>query len=241
MNNVTDFDKIAVEYNSPLFAKEYLVNPAVLRLVGNVKRKRILDFGCGSGEVARLLAMKGGKVTGVDISKEQIKLAQKIEEKTGFGIEYSTLSLDSLLKRKKKFDVIVSNLVFHYIGPYSRLRKTLKNLAGLLKPRGIVVFSMIHPHTMRNIQTFCQKRKYPKKFYYFKSGTVYTIKTRKKGGTWLTFKQYQRTLEDILFPLFESGLGITGIAETKSNKSFLKKESQQPLFLIIRLKKLVKT
>ncbi|QQS38763.1 methyltransferase domain-containing protein [Candidatus Woesebacteria bacterium] len=46
---------------------EELVNfPSCLKLLGNIKGKRILDAGSGTGEFSNLLAARGAQVTGID-------------------------------------------------------------------------------------------------------------------------------------------------------------------------------
>ena len=44
------------------FYNELLEMPSTLELLGNVKGKNILDFGCGTGIYAKLLTKKGAKV-----------------------------------------------------------------------------------------------------------------------------------------------------------------------------------
>ena len=46
-------------------------------LLGDVHGKRIVDFGCGSGANAVLLANRGARVCGVDISEDLIRLAER--------------------------------------------------------------------------------------------------------------------------------------------------------------------
>src|SRR5207245_1662924 len=44
-------------------------------LLGDVSGKRVLDFGCGSGEKALLLARRGARVAGIDISTSLLAVA----------------------------------------------------------------------------------------------------------------------------------------------------------------------
>ena len=54
-----------------------VVLPGVLRLLAPEPNQHILDVACGQGVLARLLAAKGARVTGVDASMELIKLARE--------------------------------------------------------------------------------------------------------------------------------------------------------------------
>lgn len=38
------------------FAKQHLINPVLLRMLGDLARQRILDAGCGTGYLSRMLA-----------------------------------------------------------------------------------------------------------------------------------------------------------------------------------------
>src|ERR1700677_3857066 len=48
------------------FAKRHLLNLVLLRMLGDVRGRHILDAGCGHGYLARLLAARGARVTGVE-------------------------------------------------------------------------------------------------------------------------------------------------------------------------------
>ena len=52
------------KYPQGWFYNEMLEMPSTLELLGNVKGKKILDFGCGTGIYAKILTKKGAKVSG---------------------------------------------------------------------------------------------------------------------------------------------------------------------------------
>ena len=45
-----------------------VIKPNLLRVLGDVVGKRVLDLACGEGFFARTLALQGARVTGVDIA-----------------------------------------------------------------------------------------------------------------------------------------------------------------------------
>jgi SAM-dependent methyltransferase len=67
-------------------AKRYLLNPVVLRMLGDLPGRRVLDAGCGQGYLSRLLAARGASVVAIDID-------QALQEK----ILFLALSLDGKL------------------------------------------------------------------------------------------------------------------------------------------------
>jgi SAM-dependent methyltransferase len=58
-----DYDAIGPEGD---FGRRALLNPAIFRLLGDVRGQTILDAGCGNGYLSRLLADRGGTVVGVE-------------------------------------------------------------------------------------------------------------------------------------------------------------------------------
>ena len=62
------------------YFREELNNPGMLRLIGKVKGLEVLDIACGEGYNTRILAGKGAKVTGVDLSRKLIEHAKSQEK-----------------------------------------------------------------------------------------------------------------------------------------------------------------
>ncbi len=54
-----------------------LIDPTVLRLLGEVSDKDVLDLGCGNGYLSRGLAKQGARVTAVDSNPKIIYHATK--------------------------------------------------------------------------------------------------------------------------------------------------------------------
>ena len=52
-------------------------NQCVFRNIGGADGKRILDFGCGTGEISTELGIMGASVTGIDISPDLIEVAER--------------------------------------------------------------------------------------------------------------------------------------------------------------------
>ena len=65
--------KFLEQYKKGYLARDFVVNPALFKVLGDIKGKKILDLGCGVGILSRAMADNGADVLGVDISKESIK------------------------------------------------------------------------------------------------------------------------------------------------------------------------
>jgi 2-polyprenyl-3-methyl-5-hydroxy-6-metoxy-1,4-benzoquinol methylase len=126
------------------FARHHLLNPTLLALLGDVRGRKVLDAGCGNGYFARLLAKKGGIVTGVEPAL--YRLAVEWEQAAPQGVFYLEEDLSLLLSRlphlSGAFDTVVCNLVLQDIPDCDA---AIANCLGCLRPGGDFVFSILHP------------------------------------------------------------------------------------------------
>ena len=154
MKGITDeavrqgWDDVAAWWVSRYTAKgdinrEWVIDPAVLEILGNVKGRRILDAGCGTGYLARILAEAGASVDGIDVSAKQLEAARKDQAQETLEIRYRQGDLANLSPfRGGTFDIAVSNIVLQDV---RRLREAVKEVYRVLRPGGRFVFSITHP------------------------------------------------------------------------------------------------
>src|SRR5438477_5370536 len=86
-------------------------------LLGDVRGRTVLDFGCGSGENTLLLARRGAKVLGVDISADLINLARRrlaINELDG-AAEFVVASAHELPIENESMDVAFGMAILHHL------------------------------------------------------------------------------------------------------------------------------
>ena len=84
---------------------------------GEVKGKKILDVGCGSGVYSVDFARRGaGRVVGVDFSGNMLELARQEAEQHGVADRCEFIQADFLvLDLEDKFDVSIAMGVFDYV------------------------------------------------------------------------------------------------------------------------------
>jgi len=109
-----------------------------LKLLGNIKNKKILNPGCGAGEEAAYLAKKGAKVWAVDISSGMIEVTKKVASKFGVTKNVTTYkaSIEQWHPKSITFDLVFGNSVLHHVS----LEKALSNISSLLNSQGRAVF-----------------------------------------------------------------------------------------------------
>lgn len=103
------------------------------------RAKKVLDVGCGEGQVARhLAASTGAAVVGVDPSVAQLVVA----EARGGGPRYLRGAADALPVADESFDAVVACLVFEHI---TNVDDALAEVARVLAPGGTFLFLLNHP------------------------------------------------------------------------------------------------
>ena len=70
------------------FARRHLLNPVLLRMLGDVSGRRVLDAGCGHGYLSRMLADRGAQLTGVEPAEPLFDYAVEREARAPLGIRY---------------------------------------------------------------------------------------------------------------------------------------------------------
>lgn len=94
---------------APRMETEILVDE-VLKSVEALKKCEVLDIGTGSGAIAISVAKNSeAKVTALDVSKQALEVAKENARKNDAKVDFLHSDLFSGLKRRKKFDIIVSN------------------------------------------------------------------------------------------------------------------------------------
>jgi 2-polyprenyl-3-methyl-5-hydroxy-6-metoxy-1,4-benzoquinol methylase len=111
---------------------------------------RILEIGCGTGEIASLLAKQGNvEVVGVDICRPFIEEARKIHQhpKLSYEVFDFNSTNDSDYSKIGKFDSIVGNGILHHL--YHSLDTSLQRFKQLCNPGARVVFlepNLLNPY-----------------------------------------------------------------------------------------------
>ena len=99
-----------------------------------LKNLRVLDIGCGGGLMSEPITRLGGKVTGIDASEKNIKVAQLHAEKNNLTINYLNKSPENL-DDNEKYDVILNLEIVEHV---EDLQLYLKSCSRLLKKNGIM-------------------------------------------------------------------------------------------------------
>ena len=138
---VEGYDVWAPTYDREKNPLILIEEPVTLGLIGEVRGLRVLDLGCGTGRYALRLADGGATVIGVDPSKRMLELAKEKAGDTG-RIEFHQGTIEEMRFPDAHFDLVVSALALSHVRD---LEPTMREVARLLKGRGRIVISDIHP------------------------------------------------------------------------------------------------
>ena len=99
--------------------------------------KRLLDFGCGTGQASTQLAALGALVTGMDISPELISLARRRAELDGLTdhLQFQNVDLLKAPPPPDSYDLILCSAILHHVD----FSVVLPILRSCLKPGGKIV------------------------------------------------------------------------------------------------------
>ncbi|MGV8150643.1 MAG: class I SAM-dependent methyltransferase [Candidatus Woesearchaeota archaeon] len=210
----------AKKFHVPNYSKEYVRKPVILQAIGDIKKKKIIELGCGSGYWMRIFAKKGALCTGIELNKNQIALAIQEEKKQPLGIEYFQKNAVNLSGVKSdSFDIVFIEYVLLEIPKKTVLAKIFKESFRVLKKGGFIFISDMHPfHPLFDKRTIL-----PKNFHYYQSGSKIKVPATGINGKKITFTDYHWTLEDMISSLSDTGFMIKSIREPRPNKRTLKK------------------
>lgn len=130
-------DDIIARYQSPpadtFYALEYAYH-----LLGDVRGKTVLDYGCGLGDNSVLVAKHGAKVIGVDISPELIELAEKrlTQHNLAQSADFRVGSAHELPLENESVDVVFGMAILHHLD----LKLASTEVFRVLKKGGRAIF-----------------------------------------------------------------------------------------------------
>jgi len=227
---------------------EFLEMPAMIKAVGDIEGKRLLDIGCGAGTHIIKYQKKGARCFGIDISATMIGLAKK----NCPDAEFKVGTLRRLPYKSNSYDIVTASLSLDYVDD---LLSTFKEICRVLKKGGIFYYSNESPINLSR--------------EYYEDDTIIvkglgkivekkTGKTVSLGNAWnegvqewdmdnipgMSMKTYRKTFRTQLLALRKAGFELIDFIDCKPTKGFsrhnpsnFKTFSKFPIFSIYVAKK----
>lgn len=109
----------------------------LLAMLGSARGLRVLDAGCGAGEIALALAPDAAGVTGFDLSFESVRLMGARAQRVGVPVPSGLVSvMEQLPFGDASFDVVVGKSILHHVDVIAAMRE----IDRVLKPGGRALF-----------------------------------------------------------------------------------------------------
>ena len=140
----------AARYRAPAETTIYPLEYA-FHLLGDVRGKTILEYGCGDGENTVVLANRGAKIIALDISAELLGVARKRLAVNDYdGVEFMVGSAHSLPLPDESVDIIFGMAILHHLD----LSLASREVWRVLKKGGRAIFE----EPMRNSKVVSKVR-----------------------------------------------------------------------------------
>lgn len=200
---------------------------SLLDLLGDITGLAVLDAGCGEGFLARRLAARGARVTGIDLSPRLIALAREKDPQGTIAYRVGDLSRP-LPDLAGHFDAVGSYLALNDVADERGFATTL---AALVRPGGRAVVALNNPYSTVVRGHLAD---------YFANGArgVYGGMTAALGGE---VPYYHRTLEAYLDAFLGAGWRLAKLVDVPSSPRadlLLPGPCRFPLFMVLAFDRL---
>jgi ubiquinone/menaquinone biosynthesis C-methylase UbiE len=208
-----------------------LIDPPLLRLVGEVAGKRILDLACGNGYLSRRFARQGASVTAVDSNAQLIERARAREEREPLGVTYQVSDAARLeWLTDSAFDLVVCDMALMDIEDAAG---AIYEIARVLGPQGRLVASLCHPCFDKvNTSGWEIEHIYPnttvwRKMSHYREIDVADVPWLRVPAKTVYTRAYHRPLSWYFRTLRTAGLVVAAFEEPEPTSEFLEHEPQQ--------------
>jgi len=214
--------------------------PYILRLLGDVRGKEVLDAGCGGGFYSLWLSENGAKVLGVDASKEMIKIAREKATRKVLDTRFLVGDITDLRIEDSMFDLVLSTLVLGM----KELDKAMSELVRVTRNGGNIVISILHPIvTAAYWERESGRKLFRKLDDYFQERELEAVWENEKKER-VSYKFYHRPLQAFTQPFFEKGCILIDLIEPQPHKVYkqlnpreYRDMSRIPHFMILKFRK----
>jgi SAM-dependent methyltransferase len=110
-----------------------------LKILGDVRGKDVLEYGCGGGQWSCCLARLGARPVGLDLSMRQLTHARRLMGRAGVRFPLVNADAERVPFADESFDVVFCDHgAMTFADPYS----TVPEVARLLRPGGLFAFNV---------------------------------------------------------------------------------------------------
>jgi SAM-dependent methyltransferase len=113
-----------------------------LGVLGDVRRKDVLEFGCGGGQWSIALTRLGARPVGLDLSINQLGHAKRLMAEAGASFSVVNANAERTPFADASFDIVFCD---HGAMTFADPHLTVPEVARVLRPGGLFAFNMASP------------------------------------------------------------------------------------------------
>ncbi|APR82870.1 Methyltransferase [Minicystis rosea] len=118
---------------------------SILKQLGDVRGRSVLEVACGTGHYTRALLRRGAaRVVGVDLSDDMLRVAREEEAQRPLGAVYRAQDA-AALSLGEIFDRVLAVYLLHYASSREQLAGMCRSIASHLAPGGKLVTFAVNP------------------------------------------------------------------------------------------------
>jgi ubiquinone/menaquinone biosynthesis C-methylase UbiE len=118
---------------------------ALFALLPELRGRRVLEVGCGTGNISLELARRGAHVTGVDLSFPMLALARRKARGEGLALGFIRAAAGSLPLGDAGFDGVMSILALDFIPDRAG---ALQEMVRVLRPGGFLAVALLNRYSL---------------------------------------------------------------------------------------------
>lgn len=146
-----ELEIFAPDFEFHQFARSNSETPGVSEFLGDIKGRKVLEIGCGSGYMATLLSRSKALVTAFDLSPQSVRTTRKRAELNQTELDVLVSAGENLPFQDESFDIVIGKAILHHL--MSEIGS--QDIRRVLRKGGRAVF--VEPMGMNPILTFVRK------------------------------------------------------------------------------------
>ncbi|MDH5793071.1 MAG: class I SAM-dependent methyltransferase [Candidatus Bathyarchaeota archaeon] len=187
---------------------DFVATESQLRILGDVRGKRILEIACGGAQNSIALSKWGAKAFGVDLSRKQILYGRKLVRNENAEVSLLVCNIEKLPFKDESFDIVTTAVSLHYAPD---LNAVVSEASRVLVKDGYFTFSAAHPFSEGKLVKYRGKSAVALRNY-FKRRIVRWV-DKLPDGSIVKMHSYYRTLQDYFDVLTKKGFVVERYVE----------------------------
>jgi ubiquinone/menaquinone biosynthesis C-methylase UbiE len=124
---------------------------ALFALLPDLNGRRVLEVGCGTGNITEALSRRGARVVGLDLSGPMLAAAQNRARQQGYAPDLVRSGAGVLPFPESSFDGVISILALDFMADRPG---AVREMVKVLRPRGFLILALLNrysPWTLKRV------------------------------------------------------------------------------------------